>query len=104
MKKLYLPPGGRYFGCRRCYDLTYESAQQHDKRVDRLARSARSEPPPRGFVTRAGYIAVLTMRPLASTYHFSLGKDVPFRVAAIQSAMTMGGKGPRFAAGTLPTE
>jgi hypothetical protein len=34
--KLYLPPGGRYFGCRRCYHLTYGSAQRHDKRVDRL--------------------------------------------------------------------
>ena len=26
--KLYLPPGGRYFGCRHCYKLTYESCQQ----------------------------------------------------------------------------
>jgi hypothetical protein len=26
--KLYLPPGGRYFGCRLCYDLTYKSAQE----------------------------------------------------------------------------
>ena len=24
---LYLPPGGRYFGCRVCYDLTYESTR-----------------------------------------------------------------------------
>ena len=23
--KLYLPPSGKYFGCRECYDLTYES-------------------------------------------------------------------------------
>ena len=29
--KLYLPPGGRYFGCRLCYDLTYTSAQQAHK-------------------------------------------------------------------------
>ena len=29
--KLYLPPGGRYFGCRLCYDLTYESAQEAHK-------------------------------------------------------------------------
>jgi hypothetical protein len=28
---LYLPPGARYFGCRRCYDLAYRSQQ------DRLA-------------------------------------------------------------------
>ena len=25
--KLYEPPGADYFGCRECYDLTYESAQ-----------------------------------------------------------------------------
>lgn len=35
--KLYLPPGGRYYGCRQCYELTYESAQEHDPRVSRLA-------------------------------------------------------------------
>jgi len=32
--KLYLPPGGRYFGCRHCHDLTYRSCQdshQNDK-------------------------------------------------------------------------
>src|SRR5262249_53405882 len=37
--KLYLPPCGRYFGCRHCYRLTYRSAQEHDKRVDALRRS-----------------------------------------------------------------
>ena len=26
--KLYLPPRGRYFGCRHCYSLTYKSAQE----------------------------------------------------------------------------
>lgn len=25
--KLYLPPNGRYFGCRHCYDLTYQSTR-----------------------------------------------------------------------------
>ena len=25
---LYLPPGGYYFGCRHCYDLTYRSCQE----------------------------------------------------------------------------
>jgi hypothetical protein len=34
--KLYLPPAGRYFGCRHCHDLTYTSCQTHDKRVDFL--------------------------------------------------------------------
>ena len=37
--KLYLPPGGRYFGCRICYRLSYRSAQEHDKRVDALRRN-----------------------------------------------------------------
>jgi hypothetical protein len=36
--KLYLPSGGKYYGCRHCYDLTYRSAQEHDKRVDALAK------------------------------------------------------------------
>jgi len=36
--KFYLPPGGRYFGCRHCYRLTYESVQKHDKRVDWLRK------------------------------------------------------------------
>jgi hypothetical protein len=39
VRKLYLPPGGRYFGCRTCYRLTYASAQTHDKRVDFLRRN-----------------------------------------------------------------
>jgi hypothetical protein len=36
--KLYLPGGGRYFGCRRCYRLTYRSCQESRKAgwLDRL--------------------------------------------------------------------
>jgi len=26
--KLYLPPGGKYFGCRHCHDLSYTSSQE----------------------------------------------------------------------------
>jgi hypothetical protein len=29
--KLYLPPGGRYFGCRHCHELTYTSCQESHK-------------------------------------------------------------------------
>lgn len=29
--KLHLPPDGRYFGCRKCYDLTYTSCQESGK-------------------------------------------------------------------------
>lgn len=35
----FLRPGGRYFGCRHCHDLTYHSAQTHNKRVDALRRN-----------------------------------------------------------------
>jgi hypothetical protein len=35
--KLYLPPGGRYFGCRHCYNLTYTSCQE-SRRNDGLLR------------------------------------------------------------------
>lgn len=43
--KLYLPPGGGYFGCRECYDLTYRSAQEahaFDSVYSRLLRSGGS--------------------------------------------------------------
>jgi hypothetical protein len=38
VSKLYLPPGGRYYGCRRCYDVTYQSCQESDKRVSVLRK------------------------------------------------------------------
>jgi hypothetical protein len=36
---LHFAPGGRYYGCRHCYRLTYRSVQEHDKRVDALRRN-----------------------------------------------------------------
>ncbi|MFO0877411.1 MAG: hypothetical protein U0840_08555 [Gemmataceae bacterium] len=33
--KLYLPPSGSYFGCRKCHDLTYRSSQRAH-RTERL--------------------------------------------------------------------
>jgi len=33
-----LPPGGKYFGCRHCYNLTYQSCKEHDKRLDAMKR------------------------------------------------------------------
>ena len=38
VSKLYLSPGGRYFGCRHCCDLTYTSCQESDKCVTFLRR------------------------------------------------------------------
>ena len=36
---LYLPPGSKYFGCRHCYNLTYRSCKEHDKRVDPILKN-----------------------------------------------------------------
>lgn len=36
---LYLPPGGRYYGCRHCYNLSYES--RNEARHGRLAHMGR---------------------------------------------------------------
>jgi hypothetical protein len=33
--KVYLPPGAKYFGCRKCHDLTYRSCQQAHQ-IERL--------------------------------------------------------------------
>ena len=40
--KLYLPPGGLYFGCRECYGLTYTSVQESHK-FDRLFKDLAAE-------------------------------------------------------------
>jgi hypothetical protein len=38
VQALYLPAAVRKLACRHCHDLTYRSAQRHDKRVDLLRR------------------------------------------------------------------
>jgi hypothetical protein len=38
VRKIYLPPGGDYFGCRHCYNLTYQCQKEHDKRVDAILK------------------------------------------------------------------
>jgi len=38
VRKIYMAPRSRYFLCRQCQDLTYTSAQQHDKTRDRFRR------------------------------------------------------------------
>jgi hypothetical protein len=45
--KLYLPPGGRHFGCRRCHDLRYISSQEahaDDRALQTLAQQTGWEP------------------------------------------------------------
>jgi hypothetical protein len=37
--RLYLPPGQQVFACRLCHNLTYKSAQTHNKRIDVLRRN-----------------------------------------------------------------
>ncbi len=39
VRNLYLPPGQQVFRCRNCFNLTYRSCREHDKRVDLLARN-----------------------------------------------------------------
>ena len=36
--KLFLPPGARYFGCRRCHDLRYRSSQEAHQEERLFAR------------------------------------------------------------------
>jgi hypothetical protein len=31
VSKLHIPPGGKYYGCRHCYNLTYQSCQDSHK-------------------------------------------------------------------------
>ena len=38
VRKLYRPPGERFFGCRACFELTYLSSQTHDPRLSALVR------------------------------------------------------------------
>jgi hypothetical protein len=44
VRKLYLPPGATYFACRHCYDLTYRSCQESDKRVSDLLKRFGGDP------------------------------------------------------------
>ncbi len=37
--QLYLPPGGRVFGCRKCHGLTYRICQEHDRRIDTFVQN-----------------------------------------------------------------
>src|SRR3989442_13705897 len=48
------------------------------------------------------YSADFTIRPFASTYHFSLANVFPCSVAAIPSAIRIGGQGPQIVVSVLP--
>lgn len=71
--KLYLPPGRRLFGCRHCYNLTYTSVQEHDKRVDFYRRNPEAALEALGSMVNGSYTAadsaairaILSRRPSA---------------------------------------
>jgi hypothetical protein len=44
---LYLPQGGKYFGCRHCYQLTYKSSQEQHRYEDvyRMLAASMSQSP-----------------------------------------------------------
>lgn len=41
--KLYLPPGAKYFGCRKCHGLTYRSCQEAHQEKRLFANIGRME-------------------------------------------------------------
>ena len=43
VRVLYVPPGSHFWACRQCYSLTYDSCQQSDKRLNRMARLSPEE-------------------------------------------------------------
>lgn len=65
MGVLYL--GGEYFGCRHCYNLTYASCKEHDKRVDHLLRHPDLMLP----YAQSGSFSRLTLAFKASTKYLS---------------------------------
>jgi hypothetical protein len=67
--KLYLPPYSRYFGCRLCHDLTYRSAQEHDKRADFFRKN------PAALYTLLGGNASLPLRMPALKAAMSILQD-----------------------------
>ncbi len=52
VRKVYLPPGGRFLGCRQCHDLTYRSRQE-SHRFDRGIYGVRSPVEELGLTTMA---------------------------------------------------
>ena len=53
VRKLYLPPGSRRFGCRNCHDLTYTSSQDSHRYGQLFAALARETGFDPAFVRRA---------------------------------------------------
>ena len=64
--RVFLPPNQSVFGCRHCYYLTYQSAQQHDQRKSNLVRNPpalrsalRSKNPKRFFFGLSAFTQLL---------------------------------------------
>lgn len=72
---LYLPPGGRYFGCRTCYNLTYKSSQESHS-MDSLCR----------FLARSGIASPDEARETCEILQWeSTGKMSPWLAARLDS-------------------
>jgi hypothetical protein len=39
VRKLFRKAGVQFYACRRCHDLSYRSAQEHDTRLDAFRRN-----------------------------------------------------------------
>ncbi len=71
--RLYLPPGGKMFGCRHCHNLAYQVCQEHDRRIDLLVKNpylitiALASPDPRlSLLGVKAYVYLLKRLNLAS--------------------------------------
>jgi len=91
--------------CQRC-DRRVRSVLHHARSATRRAGGAAcgscavATPPETAGLQRG----VLTIRPVDSTNQRSVLSGLPLSRATSQSATKVGGKGPRLAAGTFPTE
>jgi hypothetical protein len=105
--KLHLPPGARYFGCRHCHDLTYESTRKNDRsdRIDRRLWAIRRKLASRGSVRdplpdKPKGMHWTTYSSLANEY---LNLQELRNAAFIYEAVKIMGGGPFADSGSLPS-
>jgi hypothetical protein len=71
--KLYLPNYARFYGCRHCYELTYRSCQEADKRVYWLRHNPETDhgTPPSKFLQHLIVQADVRVLPIMSMVFIS---------------------------------